>query len=127
MNRNGQKYTYRDERCVAITEITFRVQKTSGKALCTFHLLYVSGSWTLNKQMEDRFNTFEMWIFRRMFMISHLDRKTNVEVLEMAKAKQTFSEDYAREETTKFWTLDTRKGKQKLRMEGKIEGTRRKG
>ena len=39
--------------------------------------------------MEDKINDFEMWIFRRMFRISHLDRKTNVEVLEMARAKQT--------------------------------------
>ena len=55
--------------------------------LSTF--LYVSESWTLNKQREDKINVFEMWIFRRMFRISHLDRKTNVEVLEIAKAKQT--------------------------------------
>ena len=47
-----------------------------------------------------------------MFRISHLERKTNVEVLEMSKAKQTF-EDYTREETTIFWTLDMRKGKTK--------------
>ena len=45
----------------------------------------------------------------------------------MAKAKQTLLEDYTKEETTIFWTLDTRKGKQKLLMEGKIEGTRCKG
>ena len=44
----------------------------------------------------------------------------------MAKAKQTLLEDYTKEETTIFWTLDTRKGKQKLLMEGKIKGTRRK-
>ena len=34
----GQKHIYGDERCVDITEITFRDQKTSGKVLCTFHL-----------------------------------------------------------------------------------------
>ena len=43
----------------------------------------------LDKQMEDKINAFEMWIFLRMFSILHLDRKTNVEVLEMTKAKQT--------------------------------------
>ena len=47
-----------------------------------------------------------------MFRILHLDRKTNIEVLEMAKVKHT-SEDYTREKTTIFWTLDTRKGKTK--------------
>ena len=54
-----------------------------------FTFLYASESWTLNKQIEDTINAFEMWIFRRMFRISHLDRKTNVDVLEMANAKQT--------------------------------------
>ena len=37
--------------------------------LSTF--LYASESWTLNKQMEDKINAFEMWIFRWMFRISH--------------------------------------------------------
>ena len=41
-----------------------------------------------------------------------MDRNTDVEVLEMAKAKQT-SEECTREETTIFWILDTRKGKTK--------------
>jgi len=39
--------------------------------------------------MEDKINAFEMWIFQRMSRISHLDRKNNVEVLEIAKVKQT--------------------------------------
>ena len=47
-----------------------------------------------------------------MFRISHLDRKTNLEVLEMAKAKQTLMRTI-QEETTIFWTLDTRKRKTK--------------
>ena len=55
---------------------------------CT-DLLYASESWTLTKQMKDNINAFEMWIFQRMFRILHLDRETNIEVLEMAKAKQT--------------------------------------
>ena len=109
---NCQKYINKDERCVDLTEITFRDQKTPGKVLCTFHILYASESWTQNKQMEDKINDFEMWIFRYMFGISHLDRKTTVKVLEMAKAKHT-SEDYTSEETTICWTLDKRKGKTK--------------
>ena len=32
--------------------------------LSTF--LYASESWTLNKQMEDNINAFEMWIFRHV-------------------------------------------------------------
>ena len=51
--------------------------------LSTF--LYASEAWTLNKQMEDKINAFEMWIFRRMFRILHLNRKTNAEVLEQVQ------------------------------------------
>jgi len=42
-----------------------------------------------------------------MFRISHLNIKTNVEVLDMVKVKQTLLR------TTLFWALDTRKGKAK--------------
>ena len=49
--------------------------------------LCASESWTLNKLMEDKINAFEMWISQGMFRVWHVDRKTNVEVLEMAKAK----------------------------------------
>ena len=51
--------------------------------------LYASESWTLHKQMEDTIHAFKIWIFRSMFRISQMDRKTNVDILEMAKAKQT--------------------------------------
>ena len=62
-----------------------------------------------------------------MFRISHLDRKTNLEVLEMAKAKQTLLRTIQERKLQYFGHLIRGKGKQKLLMEGKIEGTRRKG
>ena len=71
--------------------------------------LYASESWTLNKQIM---NAFEMWIFLHTFRISHLDRKTNVEVLEMAKVKQTLLRTL-QEKTTIFWTLDMKNSKTK--------------
>ena len=49
-----------------------------------------------------------------MFKISHLNRKTNVELFEMAKVKLTLlRKHFTREETAIFWTLDIRKGKTK--------------
>ena len=56
--------------------------------LSTF--LYASESWTLDRQIEDKINAFEMWIFRRMFRISYLDRKTNLEVLEWLRRNKHF-------------------------------------
>ena len=89
--------------------------------------LYASKSWTLNKQMENKINAFEMLIFRRMTRISHLDRKTNVEVLKMAKAKQIPLRTIQKRKLQYFGHLIWWKRKQKLLMEGKIEETRRRG
>ena len=55
-----------------------------------FPSLHALESWTLDKQMEDKINACEMWIFQHMFRIAYLDRKTNAEILEMAKVKQHF-------------------------------------
>ena len=74
--------------------------------------------------MEDKINAFEMWIFQRMFRISRLDRKINVEVLEMAKAKQTLLRTIQEKKLQNFGHLMRGKGKQKLLMVGKIEGTK---
>ena len=46
--------------------------------------------------MEDKINAFEIWIFQHMFRILYLDRETNIEVLEMAKVKQTLLRLYMR-------------------------------
>ena len=77
--------------------------------------------------MEDKINAFKMWIFRSMFRISHLDRKTNVEVLEMAKVIQTLLRTIQERKLQYFGHLIRGKGKPKLLMEGKIEGTIRRG
>ena len=63
-----------------------------------------------------------------MFKISHLYRKINVEVLEMAKAKQTLLKTKQERKLQYFGHLIQQvKGKQKLLMEGKVEGTKHRG
>ena len=57
--------------------------------------------------MEDKINAFEMWIFQHMFKISQLDRKTNLEVLEMAQVKQTLLRTMAERKLQYFNILDT--------------------
>ena len=55
-----------------------------------------------------------------------LDIKTDVDVLEMAQAKQTFLKAIKERKLQYFGHLIRGKGKQKLQMEGKIEETTRK-
>ena len=63
-----------------------------------------------------------------MLKISHLDRKTNLEVLEMAKSKQALLRKYIQERKLQYCGhLIRGKEKQNLLMEEKIEGTKHKG
>ena len=65
--------------------------------------------------------------FRCMFKISHVDRTTNLEVFEMVKAKQILLRTIQERKLQYFGHLVRGKGKQELLVEGKIEGTERKG
>jgi len=58
-----------------------------------------------------------MWIFQHIFRISYLDRKTNLEVLEMAKAKQTFLRTIQERKLQYVGHLIRGNGKQKLLIE----------
>ena len=60
--------------------------------------------------------------FFDMFRISHLDRKTNLEV-EMAKAKQIFLRTIQERKLQYFGHLIRGNGKKNLLMVGKIEGS----
>ena len=77
--------------------------------------------------MEDKINAFAMRISRRMFMISHLDRKTNIEVLKMAKAKQTLLRTIQERKLQYFGHLIQGKRKQKSTDGRKNKRIRRRG
>ena len=45
--------------------------------------LYGSETWTMNSDMIQRIEAFEIWVWRRMEKVSWTERKTNEEVLTM--------------------------------------------
>ena len=53
-----------------------------------FFLMYGSETWTLNKQLEDRIDAFEMWVYRRIGRTSWKEKKTNKEVLKTLNMKK---------------------------------------
>ena len=71
-------------------KLHLEVRKWLVKCYVLSIFVYASECWTLDKQMEDKINTFEMWNFRCMYKMSHRNRKTNVEVLEMVKGRKHF-------------------------------------
>ena len=44
---------------------------------------YGSEAWTINKEIRNKINSFDIWIYRRILKISRKDRVSNKEVLEM--------------------------------------------
>ena len=50
--------------------------------------MYGSETWTLNKQLEDRIDAFEMWVYRRIGRTSWKEKKTNKEVLRTLNMKK---------------------------------------
>ena len=59
------------------------IRKRLVKSLVWSVLLYGCETWTLRKEDVKRLEAFEMWVWCRMENVSWVDRKTNVEVLEM--------------------------------------------
>ena len=45
--------------------------------------LYGCETWTMKQQIVDKFNAFEMWVWRRMQKVSWKDKKTNEEILSL--------------------------------------------
>ena len=60
--------------------IAFRSKIRLMRALVTSIFLYACESWTLNKQLENRIQAFEMRCFRKLLGISYRDRVTNEEI-----------------------------------------------
>ena len=93
--------------------------------LSTF--LYASESWTLNKDLEDRINALETWIYRRMLKISYLDKVTNEKIFQLVKEGRTLLTSIKIRKLQYFGHLVRADGFQKFLLEGKIEGVKRRG
>ena len=84
-------------------------------------LLYGAETWTINKAMENRITSFEMWIYRRMM-------KTNKMILHMAGRKQIALVGSVKERKIKYFGhVKRHQSLLKDVLEGREEGSRRRG
>ena len=90
-------------------------------------LLYGAETWTLNKQLEDRIETFEMWMYRRIGRISWKDRKTNEEVLNILGVKRELLKEIKFRQSRYFGHIKRHNTLLKTILEGKVEGKRARG
>ena len=60
------------------------MKKKDCESSCLECVLYgLEKTWTVNSDMIQRIEAFEMWVWRRMEKVSWTERKTNEEVLTM--------------------------------------------
>ena len=101
------------------------------KRLCVCYvwstLLYGSETWTLTKRTTKHLQAFEMWMLRRMLKIPWIGHKTNIEVLQLAKATSTLLSSIKKRKCKYFGHLTRENSIQRVILEGKIEGKRGKG
>ena len=63
---------------------------------------YGSEAWTINKEVKNKINAFECWIYGMVLKISWKDRVSNNEVLDRMGMKHAFTKFCCKEKTTFF-------------------------
>ena len=69
--------------------IRVHLRKRLVKTLVWSVVLYGCETWTMRKEEKNRFNAFEMWVWRRMGKVSWMDKRTNEQVLRSMNEKRS--------------------------------------
>ena len=64
------------------------IKKRIIKAIIWSVALYAAGTWTFEKEVIQRLEAFEMWVWQNMEKISWRDVKTNEEVIQVVQEKK---------------------------------------
>ena len=115
----------RDVFCSRSIALPLRKRMVRCYVLSTF--LYAAESWTLCKDLENRINAFELWIYRRMLRVSYKDRITNTRIFELVNERPHLLLAVKERKIKYFGHLIRASGKQRSLLEGKIEGKRKQG
>ena len=89
--------------------------------------LYGSETWAMKKEVMDRLEAFEMWIWRRMEKISWKDLKTNDEVLLLVGEERNLVKTIEKRKKNWIGHIVRGNGLLKLVLEGRMEGKRPRG
>ena len=112
---------------LASRKLTLATRKRLARCYVLSTLLYAAETWTISKEVENRIEAFEMWMYRKMLRISYQDHKTNEEVLRMVNEKRSLLHTIKRRKCTYFGHVIRGNGLQRQILEGKVEGVRRRG
>ena len=89
--------------------------------------MYRCESWTINKSMQNKIDATEMWFLRRMLKISYLDRITNKEVLQRAKASRALMKNIRKQQSKFIGHTMRQRSLEHLVTTGKMEVKRSRG
>ena len=122
------KYAYnKNKNLLTNSKISIELRKRFLKCYVWSVLLYGCESWTMGKEEELRILALEMWLYRRMLKIPWTAKKTNEEVLAMAKAEREIISNIQQRQMRFLGHILRRDGLEKLVVEGKLDGRKSRG
>ena len=108
-------------------QITNRLKMRMIKCYIYPILMYGSETWTMNKQLEDRIDAFEMWIYRRIGRVSWTEKQTNKQVLGKLGMKKQLLREIKFRQVKYFGHIKRHDTMIKHLLEGKVKGGRARG
>ena len=88
---------------------------------------YGRETWTINKDIENKINAFEMWIFRKVANVKWSDRVTNEDVCVKLNMERKLLETIKTRKLRYFGHIKRHHSIKKEILEGKVNGKRGRG
>ena len=88
---------------------------------------YGSETWTINKEMEDKINAFEMWIFRKIANIKWTDKVRNDDVCRRLNIERSLLSEIKERKLRYFGHIKRHQSIKKEILEGRVDGKRGRG
>ena len=112
-----------------LTDLSLNVQ-LKGRLVKSYiwsGMLYGCESWTISATMQKRLEAAEMWFLRRMMRVSWTARRTNAQVLEMARSERALMTTIRQRQVGYLGHILRSRSLGKDCLLGMIEGTRARG
>jgi hypothetical protein len=104
-----------------------KVKKKMIKTLVWPVALYGCETGIMNKEVERRLEAFEMWLWRRMEKVSWREKRTNEDILQSINENRGLLMSIRKRKKNWIGHVVRGSGLLKLVLEGRMEGTRRRG
>lgn len=90
--------------------------------------LYACETWTLNADIWEKINAFEMWMYRKLLKIPYTDHVSNKEVLHRVNEKEgELQRKIMRKKTEYFGHIVRANGLQRALLDGRTDKKRSRG